>query len=531
MQYLNNFLASVHYLNHPYLSGLSTLLLLLMGIFVFIKDRKNELYRVFLWLNFTIAVWFFGNVLSMVNFNNIDTAFFWFRFGYTGAIFISATYYHFYLSFFRKKKTILYFVYSFAVLEIIYLWFYDGMKMFAYALPNVGIVWQEMSFYSYFLIFGMAKYIIISISVAVMFLRKSRQETIPSKKIQLKWLSIIFFIFFWGATEWLVIFNIRLHIAWLVIPFFTASIAYSILKYQLMDIKLVVKRAFFYSVGIALVSGIIFGISFLNSWFAENMLGFKPWMIPLFAGIVAFIIGRLFWNKSKEVDKLKYEFITVAAHKLRTPLTEIKWAADVANSQELDEKERKRLISQIEYSTNRLIDLSDELLQVAQTESGQFTYKLSPEDLEEITREEIADMESRIRDKNIKLTFEAEKNIPKVNIDRIRISSVIQSLLENAVMYTKDQIRISIRKDKTEVIFSIKDNGIGVSQEDQPHIFSKLYRARNAYLADTEGSGVSLFLAESIIEKHGGKIGVNSEGTGKGSEFWFKLKIIQLVFD
>ena len=527
MQDLNDLLSSVHYLNHPLLSGLSALLILLMGIFVLSRDRKSELYRTFFWITLVMSIWFFGNALSMFYFNNFEYAFFWFKFGYTTVPLLSISYYHFYLAYFKKEKRILYSLYIIGILEIIYLWLFSGdHKTADYVLPNVGVIWRTMSPIFYFLLFGMVKYIILSTVTTVSFLNKYRKETALLKKQELKYLTAVFFVTIFGTIEWLVIFGIPLHIAWPVLPVLVGLIAYAILKYQLMNIKIIIKKAFFYSVGIALAGGIIMAVSFLSSWFTERIPGFKFWTIPLLAGTAAFIIGNIFWRQSKEVDKLKYEFITVAAHKLRTPLTEIKWAADVASDQKLEEKERQRLISQIEYSANRLIDLSDELLQVAQTESGQFTYKLNPEDLEEIAREEIADMESRIREKNIKLTLEAEKNIPKINIDRIRISSVIQSLLENAVMYTKDQINISIRKDRTEVIFSIKDNGMGVSKDDQPYIFSKLYRAQNAYLADTEGSGINLFLAKSIVEKHGGKINVNSEGAGKGSEFWFKLKII-----
>jgi signal transduction histidine kinase len=130
-----------------------------------------------------------------------------------------------------------------------------------------------------------------------------------------------------------------------------------------------------------------------------------------------------------------------------------------------------------------------------------------------------------VKEKNIKLTYSYEKDLPKVNVDKLRISSVIQMLLENAIAYTKDKIEINIKKDKKDIIFSIKDNGIGIPKEDQPYIFSRFYRTKAAYLTETEGSGISLFLSKSIIDKHNGKIGVYSEGEGKGSEFWVKLRI------
>lgn len=236
------------------------------------------------------------------------------------------------------------------------------------------------------------------------------------------------------------------------------------------------------------------------------------------------MLSSIFWRKSKEVDKLKYEFITVAAHKLRTPLTEVKWAADALKEQGLNE-EAKKLTIGISSANSRLIALTDELLSIAKTEAGQYQYKLEPVDFETMVRNIVNDYQHQMQEKRIKLNYNYDKNIPQANMDKIRMPMVIQILLENAITYTKGKIDISIKKDKNDLILSIKDNGIGIAKEDLPRIFSRFYRTHEAYKTETEGSGLGLYLAKSIIDKHNAKIGVNSEGQGKGSEFWVRVRI------
>lgn len=307
--------------------------------------------------------------------------------------------------------------------------------------------------------------------------------------------------------------------------FYTILTPLAILKYQLMDIRVVIKKALFYSIGIAMASAGIVGVSFLNDWFYKNAPELKFWTVPLVAGAAAFVLGRLFWNKSREVDKLKYEFITVAAHKLRTPLTEVKWGVEALKDGKISEEEKKELFLKVQDANNRTIQLTDELLSVAKVENDQTQYKLEADDLEKIAREIINDFQRRMKEKNIKLSYKYEKNLSPVNVDKIRIGSVIQTLLENAIDYTKDEINIFIDTYKNNVIFHIEDNGIGIKKEDQPYIFSKFYRSHEAYLTETEGTGIGLFLAKSIIDKHNGKIGVRSSGSGQGSIFWFSLPI------
>lgn len=524
MEQINNFLASVHHLNHPFLSIVSGIGVLLLGLFVLFKNKNSSLFKIFFFLNLSMSIWFICNAFSMYYYANFDKAILWFKFGYTGVIFMPAIYYHFYLVYFEKKTDRLLIIFYFiSIVEILITFFSEIPAQGAFFLSNVGIVQKFNTPVFYYSIFGMGKYFTITLFTAFSFKKLYNKEKDAYKKIQLKYLTLIFFILVLGFIEWISVIGIQAHIAWFLVPFFLFLIAYTILKYQLMNIKVIVKKAFFYAMGIATASGFIVVISFSSDWLNNNIPGIKSWTVPLAAGTTAFILGRIFWEKSKEVDKLKYEFITIAAHKLRTPLTEVKWGVEALKDKAMSEAEKKELLSKIADANNRTIELTDELLSVSKIEKDQTQYKLEPVDLEKIAREVINDFQHQMKEKNIKLSYKYEKNLLFVNVDKTRISSVVQTLVENAINYTKNEINIFIDTYKNNIIFHIEDNGIGVKKEDQPYIFSKFYRSHEAYLTETEGTGIGLFLAKSIIDKHNGKIGVRSEGDGRGSIFWFSL--------
>lgn len=300
---------------------------------------------------------------------------------------------------------------------------------------------------------------------------------------------------------------------------------YAIVKYQLMEIRVFLKKALFYAIIIGLISGLITAVTFLNDWFVHNVPSAQLWTIPFLAGLVAFIIGHLFWQKSQEADKLKYEFIRVAAHNLRTPITHVKWATEELLEMAKTEKERN-LVSQINNQNEQLLKLADILLNISQEEYKN-SYKLSPVNLEEISREILANFQTQIDAKGLRIIFSVDKNLAKINTDEEKIGAVIQTLLENAIMYTpkEGEIQISIERRKNNLVFSVKDNGMGITKEEQPYIFSRFFRSHRAELIQTEGFGLGLFLVRNIVERLRGKIGFESEGENKGARFWFSLPL------
>ena len=489
----------------------------------------------------------------MINYNIANAAVFWWRFGYTGAIFIPVAYYHFYLSYFKKNnKIILYFIYAIIFFEIIYLWFFLGdIRNLYYVLPNVGLVILGISHFYYFLFFGMVKYIVISMVILISFFREFKKEkTSFFRRAQLKWLTTAFFVLFLGVTEWLPTFNIPLRVGWMVVPFFVGIIAYAILKYKLMDINVVIKKAFIYSVVIAVISGFITGISFLSSWFVERIPGFRFWTIPLLVAIVAFYIGNLFWRKSKQVEKayeveklahkelkhlseVKDQFILATQHHLRTPLTIMRgYLSMILKKDKNISPEIMDYLNRVSNSTDRIIKLVNELLDVSQLEIGKKTLDIKSINIRKIIDDIVQEFYPEIQKKNliVRIIPEDKKEWLNVSADQEKIIVVLSNLIDNAIKYTPHG-EIVIEGKKTDSMFqvSIKDQGIGINTDEIPTLFTNYFeRGEEAQKLYTTGRGIGLFITASIIKAHNGRIWAESRGLNKGSKFYIELPMVKI---
>lgn len=235
-------------------------------------------------------------------------------------------------------------------------------------------------------------------------------------------------------------------------------------------------------------------------------------------------------SREKMVERLKSEFITIAAHQLRTPLSGIKWSVKMLIDGDLGDiaPDKKAVLIQAYKGNERMIKLVNDLLNVAKIEEGRFEYNFIEIQLEDLVEVITRDFMHKIQEKKIKFDFKKpEKRLPKIKIDHQKMSLVIQNLLDNSIKYTpvNGKINISIANNVSNVKVVIKDSGIGISKNEQNRLFGKFFRSVIAMKNETEGSGLGLFIAKNIIEKHGGTIGVKSDGEGRGSEFWFKLPI------
>lgn len=497
-----------------------------VGLLILVKSGENKANRHYAYTAFSVTVWTIFQTAVVLT-DSAEVGLFFIRFMMIGVWMIPAFQISFTVYYLNLDKYKLFakvgFVLSFISVVVGFTpYMFSGVA----SIPFIKY-WSGPGFYYHialaiFLIYGF--FVLYELFLASIRLKGDKRN----QAAYFFWSTLIGYA--GGSTNFLYSYGIVIPyvhpFATYLVGIYPIVVAYAILRHQLMDIKVVAKKTFFYAISLAFISGAMVLVSFLSSWFAENIPGFKYWLVPLIAGLVAFLVGQVFWTKSKEVDKLKYEFITVAAHKLRTPLTEIKWGMDALKEKESD-AEKMRLINSVQSANNRLIELTNELLMVSKTETARRDYNFEKINLERLARNIINDFQYQIKERGIKLDYKYERNLPMVMADRLRIGSVIQMLLENAVQYTKNKINISIDTYKDNVIFHIEDNGIGIKKDDQTFIFSKLYRSHEAYLTETEGTGIGLFLAKRIIDNHRGKIGVKSEGRGRGSVFWFGLKAVQ----
>lgn len=234
-------------------------------------------------------------------------------------------------------------------------------------------------------------------------------------------------------------------------------------------------------------------------------------------------------TREKLVEQMKTEFVSLAAHQLRTPLSAIKWTLRMILDGDLGKitKEQTDFLEKTYSSNERMIDLINDLLNVTRIEEGRYLSGFNFFQFEELLEEIINNYKNEIKRKDIILEVEKpEKKMPTIKADVEKVKLAVSNLLDNAVRYTLSggKIKIVLNFDKEKISFSIKDSGIGVPEDQQKRLFAKFFRGANAIRIETEGSGLGLFIAKNIIEAHGGKIGFGSE-ENKGSTFYFDLPI------
>jgi signal transduction histidine kinase/putative methionine-R-sulfoxide reductase with GAF domain len=237
-----------------------------------------------------------------------------------------------------------------------------------------------------------------------------------------------------------------------------------------------------------------------------------------------------------EVDRLKSEFVATVSHELRTPMTSIRGYVDVllmGAAGALNENQT-HFLNIVKNNTERLNILVNDLLDVSRIESGRVTLSPQALDMREVAEDVIGDILRRSQEENkpMALSLDAPKKLPRVYGDMERIRQVLGNLMDNAYHYTPENgtiiIHIHSLNGGGEVQVDVKDNGVGISLEDQDRIFERFYRGENSMVLSTPGTGLGLSIVKQIVEMHKGRIWMKSTGVpGEGSMFSFTLPVYE----
>jgi len=313
-----------------------------------------------------------------------------------------------------------------------------------------------------------------------------------------------------------------------------AFTTYAIVKRQLFGIKVVFTEILVGVIAILLLINMIGSKStFEYAWKGALFIAFLISGYLLIKSVIREIKLREglqeAYQKLQKLDEAKTEFISIASHQLRTPLTAIKGYISmiIEGTYGKVPQRAKKPLKNVYKSNERLIKLVNDLLNISRIETGKIKLELEKISPEVIISNVINELEIEAKNKGIKLIFEKPKRkTSEIMLDREKIRQVILNIVDNAIKYTKEgQVVIKTKKRLKSLLIEISDTGEGMTREEISNLFKSFSRGRAGARFWVEGAGLGLYVAKKFVEMHNGKIWVESEGKGKGSTFYIELPI------
>lgn len=310
---------------------------------------------------------------------------------------------------------------------------------------------------------------------------------------------------------------------------FSAFTAYAIFKHKTFKVK---------NLGSTIMAFLLCMATFVEIIFAENagqlLLRVGIFLVVLLISIQfiknIFMLEHLTESleeaniKLKSLDKLKSEFISLASHQLRSPLTVIKGYASTLTDGIVGDLTPKQteIVHHIYTSAQGLASIVEDFLNVTKIEQGGMKYVFEDTDIKEITKNLISDMKITAAEKHLSFTSSIdEAGNYLIQADGVKLKQVFLNLVDNSIKYTKEgfvKVTLTENKDDKTIIFSVSDSGVGISEETKAKLFTKFARGEGGAL-NGGGSGLGLYLAQEIVKAHKGQITIDSHGLGKGSTF------------
>ncbi len=529
----------------------SALIAILVGLFIFFNGRRFLLNKLLFLITITFFLWVFSNLITWTN---VDSGFIlvaWTSFEILSAILSILCIYFVYVFLFKEDVSF--------KLKIIFLLLLLPVLFFAPTYSNLtgfnltdcdAFGFEEMPYKLYYTFLG-----ILAMVWIFVLLIKSYFVTKPDfrKQILLMGIGIESFLLFFFITIFLtsyltsieILDDSRLEMYGLFgMMVFMAMIGVLMVRFNTFNVKLIATQALIVSITLLVGSQLLFiesktgfyvtGATFLFSIIAGYLLIKSVKKEVRHREEIEKLVGKLTQanNRLRELDKEKSEFVSIASHQLRSPLTAIAGYVSLlcdGSFGKLPEKAREPL-SRILTSSQHMSQLIEEYLNVSRIESGNMKYNLTEFNLSDQVDHICDDLRAVALKKGILLFFRTNLNsYPMVRADQGKVVQSIHNLINNAIKYTdKGTITAYVHDDKKRkrIYVEIIDTGIGMSEKSLGNIFQKFERADNASRTDIQGAGLGLYMALKMIEAMGGTITAYSEGEGKGSRFVLELPLV-----
>lgn len=241
--------------------------------------------------------------------------------------------------------------------------------------------------------------------------------------------------------------------------------------------------------------------------------------------VLAKSLKRANW-RLKEIDRQKTEFLSIAAHQLRTPLSVIRGYIELIHDGAYGAVggEMDKILGNMDDSNGHLVKLIDEFLDITRIEQGRTKYDFQPQNINALINDVVTELKERAAQKHLAIVWKNCSHVGPSLMDLEKIHHVVYNFIDNAIKYSeKGKITASLSRENKKLEFSVTDSGLGFGKVDAANFFQKFYRGTNVQGVNVSGTGLGLYVCSKFIEAHGGKVWAKSKGLGKGSTFGFSI--------
>lgn len=525
-----------------YYSHLGVLILtLFFGLFVYLNNRVETQNKTLFYLSLTISVWLFSDLVLWASEKISYVMFFW-----SLEIIIEPIIY----------ILALYFFYAFVDKNIIPL----KAKIVSYLLllptlilapTNFGLTGFDLTNCDRVAVEGLLPkygyFIEILIVFWIIFVAFNRyynnKDPNARKRILLSSIGICLFLLSFSLGNIAEVITENWYIGqmgYIGIPIFIAFLSYLIVRFKAFRVKIIGSQVL-----VAATWFLIVSMLFIRT--IENARVVIAVTLALFSILGMYLIRsvkreieqrehieklakdlEVANEKLKELDQLKSEFLSLATHQIRAPLTAIKGYSSMLVEGDFGvlPQKAKDSAETIMKSCQNLINIVGDFLNISRIEQGKMVYEKSIFDVGELVKEVVTEIKPNIDKTGLSFGTDIPAEQIRIKADRSKIKQVVGNIIDNAMKYTpKGNIFISVYKDENKVKISIKDNGVGIDPNEIGKLFNKFSRAKDANKTNVIGTGLGLYIAKKMTEAHGGDIKVVSDGVGKGSIFIIELPL------
>lgn len=523
----------------------------LLALLLFTRAPREKFQWFFNFLTLSLVAWAWTSAYAIIPSDNLSHAFLKWRINYAGATAMPPLMFFFawYFLFPLKKylpRFIAFPIVAISILLVLLIFFSNTILAGAQSSHR----YLFGSYYSYFAI-----YFFVVLLSALLILYKKYRATATDIMRRVEHTQIKFVLIGSSIPILVGLFN---NIILLLLGIFdyqwigptstlamTVFFTYAIFRHHLFNLKVITTEIFSAALALVLFAQIFFADTLALRLISIGVfLGAAGFGILLVRSVIKEVENRenlehltdelsAANEELKKLDKAKSEFISIASHQLRTPLSIIKGYISMIEEGSFGRITKKiaEPLRRVYLSNERLIKLVNDLLDLSRMEGGRMRYEMKPARFSVIIASVVEEFQQIAQSKGVLLRFKKEKEDSPVRLDEEKMRQVTFNLIDNAVRYTpkNGSITITLTINPYHLLFSVADTGIGLEKQEINSLFQKFVRSKEVARIHTEGVGLGLYVARRIVEDHGGRIWAESRGKGKGSTFFVELPIKKIT--